>query len=277
MLKDKLYQDLSDQTDKMKWAFSSLKKGLQHDLERSGIEVEEIVDILVGYDKHFKTVLSNCTRMSPLFREIGEYMSFFDYNILEYLIDEYGSDTIKKRLKKYEDEFEDFSKRRVIECPSNAFGESEKSEKVVKLISDKELDKLTVADLRKFKQRVYRILGYKLIKVVKVEGGSVKITFRMFEIDKISITKEQRISLQREGVISITYGDQHIDLLTSCEGHTSYYQKTTSVYQEAGMNRVVYKCIYDAMEMHALMLYCIYLQLTSPLQPVLSSVTCWYG
>ena len=197
----------------MKWEFASFKIDVQHDLERSGIEVEEIVDILTGYDYHFETLLSKCTQMSDLFRKIGKFMSFFDYNTLENLIDKYGSDSIKKRLKKYEGTFEDFSKRRVIECPSNAFGESKKSEKVVKLISDKVLDDLTVAGLRKFKQRVYRILGYKLIKVVNVEGGSVTITFRMFEIDQLIITEEQRILLHREGVISITYGDQYFDML----------------------------------------------------------------
>ena len=217
MLKEQLYQDLYVQTDKMKSKFASFKVAVQRDLESSGIEVETIVDFLVGYDDSFETVLSSCTRMSPLFRKIGKFMSFFDYNILEYLIENYGSDSIKERLKEYEGLFKDFSKRRVIECPSDAFGESEESERVVTLVSDKTLDALTLEDLKKFKYKVNSILGNKLIKVLRVEGGSVKITFRMFEFDKFSITEEQRILLQREGVISITYGDQHIEILLSGE------------------------------------------------------------
>ena len=208
LLKEQLYQRLYHETKRMKLEFASLKVDIQQDLEDSGVEIEKIIDFLVGYDDNFETDISSCTRMSPLFRKIGKFVSFFDYDVLEYLIDKYGSDSIKKRLKEYEDLFEAFSKRRVIECPSDAFGESEESERVVTLISDKVLDSLTLEDLKKFKYKVNSILGNKLIKVLRVEGGSVKITFRMFEIDKLIITEEQRLALQREGVISITYGDQ---------------------------------------------------------------------
>ena len=212
LLKEQLYQRLYHETETMKLEFASLKVDIQQDLERSGIDIEVVIDFLVGYDDNFETVISNCTRMSPLFRKIGKFISFFDYRVLEYLVDKYGPDSIKKRLKEYEVLLKEFSKRRVIECPSDTFGESEKSERVVTLISDKILDSLTLEDLKKFKYKVNSILGNKLIKVLRVEEGSVKITFRMFEIDKFSITEEQRISLQQEGVISITYGDQHIDI-----------------------------------------------------------------
>ena len=213
LLKEQLYQRLYHETRKMKWEFASLKADTQHDLGSSGIEVEEIVDFLVGYDDNFESAISSCTRMSPLFRKIGKFMSFFDYDVLERLVERYGSDSIKKRLREYEDIFEAFSKRRVIECPSDAFGDSEESERVVTLISDKTLDALTLEDLKKFKYKVNSILGNKLIKVLRVEGGSVKITFRIFEIDKFNITEEQRIILLQEGVISITYGNQHIKVV----------------------------------------------------------------
>ena len=77
--------------------------------------------------------MSNVSQISQENRKIC--VIFFDCDVLAYLIDKYGSDLIKKRLKEYEGLFKEFSKRRVIECPSNAFGEREESERVVTLIS----------------------------------------------------------------------------------------------------------------------------------------------
>ena len=207
MLKERLYEE----TDKLKFNFASLMLELKRDLERKRdldrrLSVEEVVDILVFYDKKFAGVFAECTSFSDVFHKVRDFVSFFDYDLLEHLIDRYGSDAIKKELDKYKDYFLEFSKRRIIECPSNAFSDhnSGSSENVLVLFADKIIENLTLDELKNFNRRVNKILGNKLVKLVRVIRGSICLTFQIFEDSNFVITEEQRQALQKEGVTSIT-------------------------------------------------------------------------
>ena len=210
MLRERLYEE----TDKLKFNFGSLMFDLQTDLEEK-LSLEQVVNILVYYEKNFTGVFDDCNTFSKVFRKVRGFVSFFDYDLLEYLIKKYGSDAMKKELESYNSYFQEFSKRRVNECPSNAFGESdecESSEQVLVLVADKIIEELTVDELKKFKRRINRVMGNKLVKVICVKGGSICITFRIFEERNFIITEKQRQDLQREGVISITYGDRYFEM-----------------------------------------------------------------
>ena len=82
------------------------------------------------------------------------------------------------------------------------------------LVADRIIENLTVDDLKKFKHTMNEIMGNKLVKVLRVKGGSVIITFRMFEVEdeNFVITDEQQQTLQREGVIRIIYGEKCFDI-----------------------------------------------------------------
>ena len=194
MLRERLYEE----TDKLKFNFASLMFDLKRDLERR-LSVEEVVDILVFYDKKkFVGVFAECTSFSAVFRKVRGFVSFFDYDLLEHLIDRYGSDLIKKELDEYKSYFLEFSQRRVTECPSNAFSDSGSSEKVLVLIADKIIEDLTLDELKAFNRRVNKILGNKLVKLVHVIRGSICLTFQIFEDSNFVITEEQRQALQKE-------------------------------------------------------------------------------
>ena len=217
MLEQRLYQE----TNKLKFQFASLMYDLVEDLEKR-LSTEKIRKAfkLVFYDSNFKNVLSNCTGFDSVFLEVREFVSFFDYDLLEHLIDRFGSDSIKNELDEYNCHFEAFAKRRVTECPSNAFDgcERESSEKVLVHVADKIIKDLTVEELKKFKHRINLILGDKLVKVLFVNGGSIRLTFRVFEDKNFTITEEQRQALLKEGVISITYGNQYFDMQPKSAG-----------------------------------------------------------
>ena len=207
MLKERLFEE----TNKLKWNFASLMFDVQMDLEKR-LSVQQVIDILVFYDKNLAGVLAECTTMSVVFRKVRDFVSFFDYDLLEYLINKFCSDSIKKELELYNDHFQEFSKRRVTQCPSNAFDEGdgsecESSEEVVVIYADKNIEELTLDELKKFKRRINKILGGKLVKVKRVEGGSIRITFRIFRDKNFNISEKQCQALHREGVTSIMYGD----------------------------------------------------------------------
>ena len=218
MLKECLYEE----TDKLKLNFASLMLDLKRDLEQR-LSVQEVVDFLVFYDKKFVGVFVECTSFSDVFRKVRGFVSFFDYDLLEHLIDRYGSDLIKKELDEYKGYFLEFSKRRVTECPSNAFSDSGSSEKVLVLIADKIIEDLTLDELKKFNRRVNKILGNKLVKLVRVGGGSICLTFLIFEDSNFTITEEQRQALRKEGVTSITYGGHFFDMKIATPAAGTYY------------------------------------------------------
>ena len=57
-----------------------------------------------------------------------------------------------------------------------------------------------------------KILGNKLAKILCIEGGSIKLVFRTFEDNDLKLTERQFLELHKEGVISITYGNQYIEI-----------------------------------------------------------------
>ena len=184
---------------------------LQKDLENN-LQVDSLINYLVFYSKGMAPVLRDCISHTQVFRVMIDFVSFFDYDLLEHLITKFGSNSIKEDLKKYIVSFEAFSKRLVIECPTDAFGGVEESDKIFVLVSDKIIEDLTLDGLKKFKLRIDMILGNELVKILSIEGGSIKITFKTF-MDRCDLTKEQQRDLRKEGIVSVYYGDQCINLL----------------------------------------------------------------
>ena len=201
---------LRAETNTIKLEFASLMFDLQKDLEKT-LPLEDLVSFLALYDVNYKSVLNNCGSYSEVFFTLRkEAVNFFDYNLLELLINKFGSDTLKVELERYRGYFEEYSQRLVVECPSDAFGECESSKKNLVLVAGKDFETLTLDDLKRFELSVNKILGNKLVMVLRVEGGSICITFRMFEDKNFNITKEQRQALQEEDVTSIIYEDRYI-------------------------------------------------------------------
>ena len=208
---------LYEETDQLKAKFASLIFDLQEDLEEK-LQVDKLVDFLIHYNPAFEVQLRECTNFSEVFRKIRHFVSFFDYDILEHLIRKFClTGFVEKELQAYKVSFEAYSERLVRECPSNAFGDPDKSEKVFVIISDKTIDNMTIKKLRKFKHNLNKILGNKLAKILCIEGGSIKLVFRTFEDYDLKLTEQQCLELRNEDVISITYGKQYIEISKSGE------------------------------------------------------------
>lgn len=205
LLKERLYKE----TEKLKFKFASLMFNLQKDLENR-LQTEDVVNFLVFYDNKFEPLLSHCTRIAQVFIKVRNFVSFFDYDLLEQLIGELGSSTIKQKLKEYTESFEVFSKRRVCECPNDTFGKVEESEKVCIIKTDQNIEILTVEEMKKLKYQLNQILDSKVFILLRVEEGCLQLVFRCFNQDEYTVTMEQVQALQKLGVISLTYGHQCI-------------------------------------------------------------------
>lgn len=113
--------NLNEHTKKVKTAFAGLVFELQKYLEQNS-SVQEVLNLLnlalAEQLNCYKTILE-------IFHKIVNYFSFFDYELIKLLIRHLGSKYLqKKKMKKYEKMFYEYSKRRVVECPNDAFGEN---------------------------------------------------------------------------------------------------------------------------------------------------------
>ena len=201
--------NLDRHTSKVKSAFARVVLDLQRDIEENS-SLKVVINCLKAYDKSLvEKLLSDCPSTGDFFDKILDHISFFDFEIIK-ILTRIGSKRIQKQYKKYTAMFKEYSKRRVVECPSDAFGDSEISEKVYILKTDDIIDLLTTEELKRLCNEIKATL--KLPRLLQVINGCVQLTFRGFEEEDFCINEEQQQALRNAGILSISYGDQVVDI-----------------------------------------------------------------
>ena len=201
-----------DETDKIKRAFGCLVFDIMKDIEKSR-SLDEVVSLLTFSMKTGSEEFeSHCSSFGEVFRKISNLVSFFDYDLLKLLIHKMGSSSVKKKLKKYKQKFQQFTKRCVCEVPKGAFGDANKSEKVFVIKCDKSIETMTLEELHKLQYKMNKILGHKLLRLLDVKDGCVELAIRCLECHthNLNISKKQRKDLKKLNVLSIRYGDTYV-------------------------------------------------------------------
>jgi len=96
-------------------------------LMKRGVTVDELLShltILETFDPVKKEPIStncyadviNAQTILQLFMALRNYLSFFNYDILDQIITELGTDKDKRELRKYKDDFQVYVKRRMYKC-----------------------------------------------------------------------------------------------------------------------------------------------------------------
>ena len=206
------HNELMDQTKRIKGDFSRFLLSLKQDIE-STAKLEDVVSLLLFTfkDKGFEEVMRSCESLTEVFRQLSNFVSFFDFDQAKLLTHHFGSPAMKKKLKKYKIKFQNYSKRRVCECPKDAFGEVEKSDKIYKIKTDKILETFTVENLNNLEYKIKKILGHKLLRLLKVEDGCIELFFRVFNCHgDFDISEDQKQALCDLGVLVITFPNNNI-------------------------------------------------------------------
>ena len=215
----------NQECEKIRTRFALLMRNLQKDLEKNS-KLEDAINLLTFYDRGLKDELCDCTSFGLLFREMTDFVSFFDYKLLKILAKYLGSSEIKEKFKKYKFHFQEFAKHHICEYPSDLFDESENADSAAKkpqktyvIKIDKNVEKITLEELKTYKRKMNEILGHKFLKLVKVKKGCVQVTFRTFSSSDFAISDEQQRALSSLGVITISCGSEsvHIPTVSSLE------------------------------------------------------------
>ena len=216
-----------DETDKIKRAFGCLVFDVMKNIEKSR-SLDEVVTLLTFSMKTgSEEFASHCSSYGEVFRKISNLISFFDYDLLKLLIHKMGSSSVKRKLKKYKQKFQQFTKRCVCEVPKGAFGDANKSEKVFVIKCDKSIETMTLEELHKLQYKMNKILGHKLLRLLDIKDGCVELAIRCLEchMHNLSISEKQQKDLKKLGVLSIRYGDIYV-ICYDWIGHKNYRKST---------------------------------------------------
>ena len=146
---------------------------------------------------------------------ITDYFSFFNYRVIEHIVEGLGTDQDRVELQNYERDFDEYSKRRVYECPPE-YGSKSDAEHVDLVVKvDSVFEEFTVKELKKFQYRLGQIIcvaPQSVLRLCRVEEGCLQLIFQVpsfVQQDIFPLSSEQECALTAKGVIRLTCGDYH--------------------------------------------------------------------
>ena len=218
-----------DLTDRLRFESRRIMLKFQHvvsvaikSLMRRGVTVDELLShltILETFDPVKKEPSSsNCYKdlkkaktIPTMFIELSNYFSFFNYDIIDQIITELGTEEDKQELQKYKDDFKLYAKRRICECSPQLGPVSEMGHANIIVKVDSHYEKYTVQELRDFRKRLIEILHISsVLRLCLAEKGCLQLTFQVpsFVQQRIfPLSSEQERDLASIRVIKLTCGD----------------------------------------------------------------------
>ena len=153
--------------------------------------------------------------IAKVFMVLNNHFSFFNYHILENIIEEFGAEKDKERLKTYKEHFNNYAKRRIFECSSEFAPVSDVgyADVIVKL--DVNYENFTVADIELFCHKlseIVHITSQGVLCLCRVDKGCIELRFQVpsFVQQKIfPLCREQEMALEEEDVIKLKCGKYH--------------------------------------------------------------------
>ena len=147
------------------------------------------------------------------FLVLNDYFSFFNYHIIQHIIEELGTEEDKARLQKYKQNFNQYAEWRIFECLpefGHVLSDFDHVDIFVKL--DSQYDDYTVAELEGFCHKLSEILDISLgiLCLCRVDKGCLQLMFQVpsFVQQRIfPLSREQERALAVLGVTRLTCGD----------------------------------------------------------------------
>ena len=148
---------------------------------------------------------------------IEDNSSFYDYQLVEYMIEVTGTENDKQALQKYIENFTHYAQRRVFECPAKLTTRARTPDDVKLMIKLDAHHKWKEVELKEFQKRICRILQipFYVSKLHCVKKGCFKITFLVasYIIKETSfpLTPDQKAALMKLKVIRLVCGKYQED------------------------------------------------------------------
>ena len=220
LLCQKLYTDSED----MMYKFQEIFAAMTDSLKKRDISISEITHHLklLGPIKptykdtglpplrHQLPGLADAKTVDAAMSIIMDYCSFFNYRMLEHLINNLGTEQDKLKLAKYKEDFAKYGERRVFECPSKVGEMREEGHANMIVTLDDSFDNCTVNHLYSFTGNLQKTLNLSHLRLCRISLGSIKLIFQIPHFVQQAIfplSSEQEAELSSLGVVQLSCGD----------------------------------------------------------------------
>ena len=224
--KERLEQRLYSESVSMTFKFQKLFSATITSLKDRNITVKELsnhigcLESLKPAYKHSKLTnrclgseLPKAETIDDVMATVREYSSFFNYQILENIINHLGGEQDRINLAKYLEEFAEYAKRKVFECPCEVGTMNEDGCTNIFVTLDESYDNCTVSSLGRFKcelQAILKIPSNAVMTLCRIETGSLKLTFQiplLVQQAVFPISDDQKAALVERRVVQLSCGN----------------------------------------------------------------------
>ena len=147
-----------------------------------------------------------------VFMILNDYFSFFNYHIIEHIINTLGTKRDKAKLQRYKEDFIRYAKRRIFEClpEFGSVSDADHADIFVKL--DSQYEEYTVIQIEAFRYKLSEILcvsSQGILRVCRVDEGCIQLMFQVpsfVQQEIFPLSGEQEKALAAMGVIRLTCG-----------------------------------------------------------------------
>ena len=241
-LKSRLLHESNEMIKKFNRFFISVRESL----EEREVSTKRIVEILMGFGTyksvsyHLKTSafvqdfehLKAAKCVMDIMKIVHSYCNFFSYEIIEELVLKLGNEEDKKNLSKYTEEFNEYAKRKVYECPTELSPVTETGQAIIYIILDENYDYSTLSHLRHLYQKLCQILqiSSSVVRLCRIEPGSIKLIFSLPEHlleDIFPLSNSKKILLLAQRITKLSScsysGSPHIEFdVSTCDYNNNY-------------------------------------------------------
>lgn len=219
-LSSKLHRDFQDINEKYADLTTDVRKSLE-----SRVTPEELSHVLMDlrvyahlhddsqpmFGDRYKE-LKSAKNIGEIFEIMRDYGSFFSHKIIEFIVKKLGTDEDKEKLAQYKQDFHEYCKRHVFECPYFST-KSPKFPDLVMKVEKKMLQKqYTLEAQEEFEYKVVAVLGIAnhALKLCSLSEGCLLMTYQIPAATENvirSLKPKQIVDLKQLGIVRLICRD----------------------------------------------------------------------
>ena len=223
----KMYDKCSVKSHFLTYHYQELFSSTRESLKKNKVAVSKLVDHLecLGWFKptykdtglpplrHQIPKLRGAESTDVVMSVVNNYCSFFNYHMIEHIINKLGMQQDKTNLDKYKEHFKSYADNYVIECPLEVGEMIREGQANMCVTLDDSFDNCTLSHINMFKSNLREILDLKSdieLYLYYINLGSIKLTFQLSILIQKAIfplSSKQEEALKGLGVVQLSSGD----------------------------------------------------------------------
>ena len=225
--KEQLRRKQYFESEQMMYKFQKLFTDTKKSLREEKVPVDELVGHFecLGYIKptftdsdlpslrHQLPGLADAKTVDAVMSVVKDYCSFFNYHMVEHIIDEFGTKQDKENMASYKEDFTKYAECCITQCPSEVGKMNEEGCANLFVTLDDSFDNCAVSHLNVFignLRKILKIPSGVALRLCRVNQGSIKLIFQIplsLQQTIFPLSSEQEAELSSLGVVQLSCGD----------------------------------------------------------------------